>query len=429
VSGKGSSLSFHFVDTSSAAKPASTDIPAPAISNMINLADLLQRSEITVSSLAGQSVCSALTMYRDQICLPKEETYLSKLSEVLTSTAVHAWPTAAAGDDSQVPGPSAASQGADMDWEDSNNDNDFGADYGDDGGDDYEQNAPASRMSAPFATNVSAVPSPAGSTASEFKKLRWDDISGEAVSRGGAMAADMELLSQGLESITISNAGPSEYSYFDTSAVFSATNAWAGARHWKYATRKRTAAAAPAEASQGTENAAEGEAEETVTAGKKAKKTTKKTVKSRAEAGVIEFSSELVEVSLFDLPKGKSKTDATVQTAATISKQDASAATLFLPPDAKVQVKDLCRLYLAPLVMIPATAQQKAVLAQSASAAKQRSGSSKIDKFLGGQAGSERVWGLSAPSNVQTATRTTGAAAVSSGYSQVHTCTHQYSLE
>jgi hypothetical protein len=243
------------------------------------------------------------------------------------------------------------------------------------------------------------------------------------------MAADMEMLTQGLESITISNAGPSEYSYFDTSAVFSATNAWAGARHWKYATRKRTAAAAPAEASQGTENAAEGDVEETVAAGKKAKKTTKKTVKSRAEAGVIEFSSELVDVSLFDLPKGKSKTDATVQTAATISKQDASAATLFLPPDAKVQVKDLCRLYLAPLVMIPATAQQKAVLAQSASAAKQRSGSSKIDKFLGGQAGSERVWGLSAPSNVQTATRTTGAAAVSSGYSQVHICTHHHSLE
>jgi len=65
-------------------------------------------------------------------------------------------------------------------------------------------------------------------------------------------------------------------------------------------------------------------------------------------------------------------------------------------------VKDLCRLYLAPHVMIPANNVQRAVLASSSV---RRSGSNKIDRFLAGQSGSERVWGVSGPTNLQTAVR------------------------
>ena len=135
---------------------------------------------------------------------------------------------------------------------------------------------------------------------------------------------------------------------------------------------------------------------------KKASKTTKKTTKKVDNKAGIDFSAELVDVSLFDLPSAKSKSDATQQTAAAIAKLQSAAATLLLPPDAKVQVKDLCRLYLAPHVMIPANNVQRAVLASSSV---RRSGSNKIDRFLAGQSGSERVWGVSGPTNLQTAVR------------------------
>ena len=232
------------------------------------------------------------------------------------------------------------------------------------------------------------------------------------------MAADLRELVQGMENITISNSGPSEYSYFDSNAAFGTSNAWAGARHWKYATRKRTAALVPAtttsadETAEGTENATDAAAAATGK-GKKTKKATfKKGDKTTAGASGIEFTLDLVEDSAFDLPKARARTDPTVQTAATLAKQKQAASTLCLPADAKVQVKDLCKLYLAPLVMIPATDAQRAMLAQSAQAVKKRSGSSNIDKFLGGQVGSERVWGLGAPANVQTATRVAAGAAI-----------------
>lgn len=392
------------------------------------MADLIQRSGITSQDLLDLSVCPALDVYRDQMGLPAPADLLSSLSGVLsmTSTATRAHPTSAAGDDSDFPvmvNSAPAGQGAPegADWEDSNGDNDyFDSGFGDDGGDDYDPDEqPSARVSlAPFPTSTSAVASPA--------KLRWADVDRPRSSLGApataenlranpALAADMEVVAQGLDNITISNAGPSEYSYFDTNAIFSSSNAWAGARHWKYATRKRTAkesTEAAEEAAAGAEGEGSGGEEVDAPGAKKkaTKKTTKKTVTKKDKKEAIDFSAELVDVSLFDLPAAKAKTDTTQQTAAAIAKLEAAASTLFLPPDAKVQVKDLCRLYLAPLVMIPANNQQRASLAQSAQAAKQRSGSSKIDKFLGGQGGSERVWGLSAPSTLQTAVRGVGGA-------------------
>jgi hypothetical protein len=248
-------------------------------------------------------------------------------------------------------------------------------------------------------------------------KLRWEELDGSAAVQAGgvskSMAADLEMIVQGIESIAISNSGPSEYSYFDSTAAFGATKAWASSKHWKYATRKRTAAgtatAATTDSPEGNEATIDAENADEMTSkrGRNAKKPTKKTAatKKTASASGIEFSLDLVEESEFDLPKGEAKADPTLQTAATLAKQDAASDALFLPVDAKVQIKDLCRLYLAPLVMIPANDAQRTSLAQSALAPKQRSGSSKIDKFLSGQSGSERVWGLSAPANLPTATR------------------------
>jgi hypothetical protein len=380
-----------------------------------------------VAGLSELSVCPALAMYRDQICLPMDDILLDGLKEALTSTAAHSWPTAAAIDGpSAVSASSAISQRASLensgahnntDWDDGH-DNDGGYFGGEDLAGDDENDFEQTRNSAPFAANVSAVASPVGYS----NKLRWEELDGSAAVQAGgvskAMAADLEMIVQGIESIAISNSGPSEYSYFDSNAAFGASNAWAGSKHWKYATRKRTAATTDTPEGNEATVDAENADETTGKKGRNAKKPTKKTAATKKAASTtgIEFSLDLVEDSEFDLPKGKAKADPTLQTAATLAKQDAASDALFLPVDAKVQIKDLCRLYLAPLVMIPANDAQRTSLAQSALAAKQRSGSSKIDKFLSGQTGSERVWGLSAPANLQTATRVVvpGAAGVGS---------------
>jgi hypothetical protein len=416
VAPTGCSLSFHFPGTTP--KPTETAVNAqdPSDCGTIDLADLLSRADLTVAGLSELSVCPALAMYRDQICLPKDDILLNGLKETLTSTAAHAWPTAAA-----IDGPSAISQRASLensaahnspDWDDGHDDDGGyfgGEDLAGDDDNDFEQ----TRTSAPFAANVSAVASPVGYS----NKLRWEELDGSAAVQAGgvskSMAADLEMIVQGIESIAISNSGPSEYSYFDSNAAFGASNAWAGSKHWKYATRKRTAVTTATTATTDTPEGNEGSVdadnadETTAKKGRNGKKPTKKTAatKKTASASGIEFSLDLVEESEFDLPKCKAKTDPTLQTAATLAKQDAASDALFLPVDAKVQIKDLCRLYLAPLVMIPANDAQRTSLAQSALAAKQRSGSSKIDKFLSGQTGSERVWGLSAPVNLQTVTR------------------------
>lgn len=424
----GCSLSFHFPAAYAEAETKDA-APTPAGSATIDLADLLNRADIPVASLTELSVCPALAMYRDQIGLPEDTTYLGALRETLTSTAAHAWPTAAAID--TVAAPTRSSVGAseinaNTAWDDDNDDHygDFGNDMGDDDGgfDDDHQ----SRASAPFTSRLSAVASPNADDADRMgSKLRWEEL--ESVPAGGvtkSMAADMEMIVQGMESIAISNSGPSEYSYFDSNAAFGSSNAWAGSKHWKYATRKRTALTAPAVAEESAESTVADTAVEEETGAKKGrggKKPTKKaaTTKKTASAAGIEFTADLVDESEFDLPKAKAKTDPTLQTAATLAKHDAESDALFLPVDAKVQIKDLCRLYLAPLVMMPANDAQRTALAQSALAAKQRSGSSKIDKFLGGQSGSERVWGLAAPaSQLQTATRVT----VPGPGSQVRSC-------
>jgi len=212
-------------------------------------------------------------------------------------------------------------------------------------------------------------------------KLQWDEDA------GANLAADMELISQGLEQVALS--GPAEYSYFDTNAIFSSSNAWAGARHWKYATRKRTPTT-PVGDDTAVEDAVV----------KKSKAKRGKKGEKKADPGFMEFSRQKIDEKSFGLPNFRAK-DTTLQTAAAVAKADAGAGSLLLPPDAKVQLKDLCRLHLAPSVMVPANAQQRALLSQSA---RLRGGSSKVDRFLCGQTGSERVWGLAAPTAVTVGT-------------------------
>jgi hypothetical protein len=429
---------------------------------------LLSRVNFPASELDGLQICPVLDMYRDQVglldLLPAASDIVAT-SELLTTLCPSSSSRGGSGGggaswlyaDSDAAGATAATAaaagggsggyehdqqgGAGYDDYDDNNDHTYGGD-GDDGYDNGFEDSSAAAAATPTAAAD-------GGGDAEGSKLRWADLVGSSNSNRESLsatqpsssdiasptAADAEAVAQSLELISGSGFaglqdGTQEYSYFDTSssALFSSSNAWAGARHWKYATRKRTAtaaastAAAPlAESSTALQEEDEEEAE-AMRAGSKAangrKKTTagaKKTTKKDKSDGILDFSAGAVDEALFDLPaaaaKGKTKkaaADPTVLTAAALAKQESAAPSLLLPPDAKVQVKDMCKLYLAPQMIIPASERQRAQLsaaaaASSSSGVKQRSGSCQVDKFLGGLSGcSERVWGLAGPAQTRT---------------------------
>jgi len=462
TSTQGCALSFHFKDAVCNQEAASDSGAANGQGyddTNTSIADALARFSTNVAELSDSSLCPALDVYRERMGLPT--------SSVSSSSSIAAGEIPKAGCldavvqmlDSLVAaaGPTTATAGAAFeggmngdldDWVDANNceDDNFGASGLDDNGADGFPESPSIAAFGDQEVAAAVTLSPISSDdSSECNKLRWDDDGpaahaadiGDANpasgSAGGLLrAADMEALTQGMEYINL--AGPAEYSYFNTNAIFSSSNAWAGARHWKYAsTRKRVAAvaaesgASSAAAAASTASSGDGgveDGEESVSSSSVAPNQRKRSGKqgggkSKSD-GYIDFSADLVDESQFALPvpaasSSKSKKnsapivakDSTLQTSAALEKQASSSSALFLPPDAKVQVKDLCRLYLVPHVLVPASVQQRAILAQQRNTAGGNSAHdatvSKIDRFLCGQAGSERVWGLTGPGNVPTA--------------------------
>lgn len=110
-------------------------------------------------------------------------------------------------------------------------------------------------------------------------------------------------------------------------------NQWAGARHWKSNLRPRAAAA-------------KGEPVAT-------KPTKKRQVKEKFQ---IDFNApESLSLDVTVEPKGRRRTDATLMTDAAIEKntQSAKDGALSLPEDAKITLKDLCRLFQWEYMIVP----------------------------------------------------------------------------
>lgn len=110
-------------------------------------------------------------------------------------------------------------------------------------------------------------------------------------------------------------------------------NDWAGARHWKFALRPRARPVAAV-------------AEATVVPPPKAKK-------AKKERKPLVFTAEPVDESMFDeKPRagGHSLSETALKKNAELSKQ----GTLLLPPDAQLETRDLCRLFLRPrMIVVP----------------------------------------------------------------------------
>jgi hypothetical protein len=89
-------------------------------------------------------------------------------------------------------------------------------------------------------------------------------------------------------------------------------------------------------------------------AGKKRKAAPKKTSRAKQEVLPIAFTLDMVNEADFELP-AKGKRDVSLLTDAALEKANSAAEinALLLPFDSKLQLKDLCRLFLAPKVIVP----------------------------------------------------------------------------
>ena len=178
----------------------------------------------------------------------------------------------------------------------------------------------------------------------------------------------------------------SEYAFFDLEALMK-SNSWAGARHWRYATRRREAATVVATAEEGgaAAGAVDSAAGAEAVAGK-AGKTAAKGGKKAAEAAALAFNGEAVVAESAFAVSAKSRGDTTLMTAAAVEKDaiKAQQGELFLPMDSKIEAKDLCRLFLCqPMIVPPAMLYH--MLVPKAGAAPSSSGAGSGGDMFWGQ--------------------------------------------
>jgi hypothetical protein len=251
-----------------------------------------------------------------------------------------------------------------MDMCDDNND-DWGG--GDDGGDDGYDEPSETELGRPSTSSLGARTS-LGNGSEVKTKLNWEASNNTS---SPAKSADVQLIAEGLESLQILsenyvNPYVKDYSVFDVDALVS-NNTWAGARHWKYATRRKEAsnnlaaaakiadaAIAASQATADPTDEVDEEEGELSAAGKKRKAAPKKTSRAKQEVLPIAFTLDLVSEADFELP-AKNKRDTSLQTVAALEKASSAVEinALLLPFDSKLQLKDLCRLFLAPKVIVP----------------------------------------------------------------------------
>jgi hypothetical protein len=165
--------------------------------------------------------------------------------------------------------------------------------------------------------------------------------------------------------------------------VLNKANAWAGAKHWKYATRSRLAA--PKAEEPVTEQADDASASmEDVEMEEKKKTSKKSSKKDKFNIDFLNMSDSSIDRSIFVVsePTARSKSDPTQLTAAAIEKMEASADDLLLPADARISIQDLCRLFILPNLILPpppsAEVLRKAVISVSKVSADATSGKADI---------------------------------------------------
>lgn len=340
----------------------------------INMHDLIQRSGVTVQSILPLSICPKFSEYRSQVGTQESTVGVIPDSVIAALAATELSPPAyTLTPPSSSPAVSEFSPIAApiMDFGDNF---DHGAPFDDFGDTPGPEDYFVDEAIIPASTNTrSDSPSQNAGT-----KLRWN-VAGDDEQRVRQEQADF---SKNLESLKLNTAN--DYGYFDIDDLHSSGNAWAGAKHWKYATR--AAKKVPQDSS--TPESANAEP----STPSKAEKSKKKTA-SKKESTVLTFTLDLVDSSKFGSTKSKSKKtskDTTLLTAAAIEKSKGEATALLLPSDEKLKVRDLCRLFLLPNIVVPPKSVN--ILAKNS---KSKAAGTRARALLDNMAGEELVWDAS----------------------------------
>jgi Condensin complex subunit 2 len=208
-------------------------------------------------------------------------------------------------------------------------------------------------------------------------KIQWNAVFGEPSTSSPSSKTKSEKSSSIIESlpsptstVTIPDWGDiaavgNDYAFLNLDAL-NKSNAWAGAKHWKYATRstqKTVSESIP------VINETEGSTDsnnEIASSVENNQKDKKKSGKSSKDKFMIDFSTfdvSSINQESFAVPaKGdKAKADSTVFSSSMIDKMVTNAEELFLPLDARRSIQDLCRLFILPNITLPPPAAAEAL--------------------------------------------------------------------
>ena len=411
------------VETSDAAATnQSTAAVAPAVSTTttsssssssgsIDVSDLISRCGFDASSLLSLSVCPALESYREVIGVSESSigafdpmdfsSYFPHTPHLTdsTNTTTDSHSTLG-GRNSNTRLSNQPNQDSALDYPESyhsssaydDDDNDYDNEEAEFGDDSYgTMTSPSKPSSARKSTAGIALNR--RSSLGSMGKIHWDDVGtsesdgfegssgvlgtprgtpgkeskGDNGSAGGGGKASNAVVWDAA-GISCSN----DYSFFDMDKV-NKSNSWAGARHWKYANRRQLPDKPSVVEAEGDEEgvASKGVVESGVD--EKGSRDWKQGnavmgAKGVKEAFSFDFTSEWPAEELFAVSK-KTRGDVTCLTAAALEKEALfeEEGGLFLPPDAKLQTIDLCRLMLSRNIIVPPPALAHVLMKQAAS--------------------------------------------------------------
>ena len=339
---------------------------------------MLSRCGFDAASLLSMSICPALSSYREIIGVPESVDGLFDPKEFTIYFPGSIIPSSSVAD-------SFVQQSSVSDTYTLNDNFDYGDDDDDDNDNEIGDFGDLSDYPPPIISSarksVAGIAFNRRSSIGGVGKIQWDTASEsntvDAVHDPATPKGKESLGSNGSGSsnsvvwdaagITCSN----EYSFFDMDLV-NKSNSWAGARHWKYATRRQTQIQSPV-----TEIpiSNEGDEDRAVLSDSKKISVIGNSIKGPKEKFKFDFLSPFPSQELFAVSKSRSKgSDVTCLTAAALEKEALiqKEGGLFLPPDAKLQTSDLCRLMLSHTIIVPPPMLAHVFMRQAASSSSRK---------------------------------------------------------
>jgi hypothetical protein len=339
--------------------------------HLVNMKDLVKRSGLTKEKVASLSICSQLSNYREALQYPKTQIGLtltdeqmipfqtggSSYSQSSSQPFQHQQQEKSFENDFAVDDiPMGATDYYD-DMGDVGGFDDFGATTNDEdgnGGSGVDRQSSGSSLEVPAVKKASTTDDEHDEEMEQIAtRLPW------LVNREDIQRNQEEVIKPILESFNHLQLNKhNEYDYFTIDELNSSSNAWAGAKHWKYACRKqqqqqqKTGGVSAVPSLDDGSSLATGSTTVQDVEGAVGAKKKSASVKSKAKAlssmtTGLKFTLEKVEESTFGkVSTAKRSTDSTLLTKNAIAKMKSEAKDTLLPKDEKLKVSDLSRLYL-----------------------------------------------------------------------------------